>query len=431
MTIARVSLAKREMQLIDKDVHKPNTARSLTIVLSILLGGMLVWGSIATFPEMIRATGRIEPAGALRRVDHLDGGAVLWIGAERGDTVQKGQVIAKVGQPDLQASRDEIQRRLSEVELELGRYRAFLSVLETGVPPVSDALGPHLEGQYRLHLAQERAMQERIERMESNANVVRRVRDNIAEEVSLTAVQLKRVETLFNAGHVSTAQWDAEQRDMSAARSRLLNADLELESERGAIGEVQDAGKERVLARQENTLARIHELDLERQALLSQRDDYDQRLDRLAIHAPEDGVIQSSVITTIGQVVQPGAVVFELLPAHDRLVAVVRLSPNDIGHVSQGHETTIKFTTFDFRRFGHLTGIVETIAPTTEIDEAGQPYYRTIVKLDADSLSDGRADHPLRAGMEVWAEIVTRERTLVAYFLKPLERSLQGVLGER
>jgi multidrug resistance efflux pump len=48
---------------------------------------------------------------------------------------------------------------------------------------------------------------------------------------------------------------------------------------------------------------------------------------RRDIVAPEDGSILSMRVFNVGAVVKPGDTVMEIVPSHDRLVALVNLSP--------------------------------------------------------------------------------------------------------
>src|SRR5262249_36825502 len=70
---------------------------------------------------------------------------------------------------------------------------------------------------------------------------------------------------------------------------------------------------------------------------------------RRDIVAPEDGTILNMRVFNIGAVVKPGDTVMELVPSHDRLVAQVNLSPNDIDVVYPGLDALIRLPAFKQR----------------------------------------------------------------------------------
>ena len=70
---------------------------------------------------------------------------------------------------------------------------------------------------------------------------------------------------------------------------------------------------------------------------------------RRDVVAPEDGTILSMRVFNVGAVVKPGDTVMELVPSHDRLVAHVKLSPNDIDVVYPGLNALIRLPAFKQR----------------------------------------------------------------------------------
>ena len=120
-----------------------------------------------------------------------------------------------------------------------------------------------------------------------------------------------------------------------------------------------------------------------------------------------------------------------IVPVNDELVAEVRLSPRDIGHISPGQATKIKFTTYDFARHGAADGILKSISASTLFDEEGKPYYKGIVELSQSYLGDDPSRNPITPGMTLSAEILTQDRTLLRYLLKPVYRGISEGFRER
>ncbi len=59
-------------------------------------------------------------------------------------------------------------------------------------------------------------------------------------------------------------------------------------------------------------------------------------------------------INSTGEVVKPGETVLELVPMGESLVAEVRISSRDIGHIQEDQPVTVKLTAYDYARYGGM-----------------------------------------------------------------------------
>ncbi len=158
---------------------------------------------------------------------------------------------------------------------------------------------------------------------------------------------------------------------------------------------------------------------------------YDNQFERLDVRAPVRGIVQVLTTHTIGGVVDPGETIVEIVPMNDELVAEVRLSPRDIGHIAAGQAAKLKFTTYDFARYGAVDGTLQSVSATTLFDEDGEPYYKGIVRLNQGHLGEDSARNPITPGMTLNAEIITQDRSLLQYLLRPVYRGINQGFHER
>ena len=91
----------------------------------------------------------------------------------------------------------------------------------------------------------------------------------------------------------------------------------------------------------------------------------------------------------------------------------------------------VRFTAYDFAVHGGLAAKVVHISPDTIEDEEGVSYYQ--VRLQTESSHLGKDDKPLPiiAGMTVQVDILTGEKTVMDYLLKPILKTKQLALRER
>lgn len=88
--------------------------------------------------------------------------------------------------------------------------------------------------------------------------------------------------------------------------------------------------------------------------------------------------------------------------------------------------------TYPFRRYGMLEGELTSISADTKADDpantgrqdgsAAMPGYKGVVRLMSQSLEGGMGEMAISAGMQLTAEIIEGERTVMEYLLSPVRR---------
>ncbi len=75
-------------------------------VLFGLLGGFVLWASLAPLQSAVVAEGKVVVESRNKVVQHLDGGLVAEIYVKEGDLVQKGQSLLKLSDVQIKAQLD-------------------------------------------------------------------------------------------------------------------------------------------------------------------------------------------------------------------------------------------------------------------------------------------------------------------------------------
>jgi hemolysin D len=147
--------------------------------------------------------------------------------------------------------------------------------------------------------------------------------------------------------------------------------------------------------------------------------------------APVAGTVQQLSVTTLGAVVTAAQSLMVIVPADSRLEVEAMLLNRDVGFVEPGMPTVVKIETFNFTKYGYLTGEVLFVSGDAIEDRAQGLVYPTRISLErAKMLIDGR-EVALSPGMSVTAEIKTERRRLIEYVLTPLLRYRDEALRER
>ena len=152
------------------------------------------------------------------------------------------------------------------------------------------------------------------------------------------------------------------------------------------------------------------------------------KVTRSVLRSPVKGTVKRLLINTVGGVVQPGKDVVEVVPLEDNLLLEARVQPRDIAFLRPGQAAMVKFTAYDFAIYGGLEGKLEHIGADTVVDEKGNAFYTVRVRTDRSSIGNNL---PVIPGMVAEVDIVTGEKSVLSYLLKPVLRAKARAFSER
>ena len=140
-----------------------------------------------------------------------------------------------------------------------------------------------------------------------------------------------------------------------------------------------------------------------------------------ALRAPKNGVVFDLQASTPGYVVNTERPILKIVPT-DNLVARVLVPNKDIGFLKLQQLVKVRVDAFPYNEFGELSGRIRSIG--SDVLEPNEQYnfYRfpVTVDLDSTSLQYRGSDLPLVSGMSVNANIVLRQRPVIAIFTQQI-----------
>lgn len=417
------------------------SSRLLTLTLLIAVGllvAALVWASQARIEEVARTQGRVVPSGQARVVESLEGGILRDILVREGDDVQPGQVLLRIDDTgssanlgELQAQMDALEARSLRLDAELAGAQELVFDQSAIIPDsplalreiaIFDSRIASYFGQRAVLEAQLKQRQREIE--ETEVSLLR-----VAEGIQLLDEEIK---LKTDSGVVPRAQIIPVERELSARRQDQDSLVSRRAQAQEALGEAE--------ARlEELRLQRRAEISVERSDTLNQMSVIEESIrsasdivSRADLRAPVRGTVSVLNVNTIGSVVAPGEELVRIVPQDDRLQVEVRVRPEDIAFVYSGLPANVKLTSFDFTIYGSLDGIVTRVGADAEQDEAtGEIYFPVIVETQSNILERAGETHQIRPGMVAAVDVLTGERTVLDYMLKPFRKARLEALRER
>ncbi len=442
--------------LFDIASREPGQAPRWTLwAIAALCGVLLAWSLLARLDIVAVAEGRLVPQSYVKIVQPADAGIVREILVREGERVDTGQVLVRLDSTENAADSTAVERELAAQQLQLRRIDAELGGAPMTAASADDpALLAEARAQYRAHrqalldaLAQEHQAGERAAKELVAARATERKLERTLPSYERTAAAYEK---LAGQQLVGTLQAEEQRRlateqaqDLAAQQATVAGLEAAVGQSGRRAAQLRSSYASELHALRVETVQKLTQLEQQRAKLAY-------RQQNLALRAPQGGTVKELATTTVGAVVQPGTVLLSLVPANEPLRAEVAVQNPDIGFVRAGQRVRLKLAAYPFQKYGMLDGTVETVMADTGSQggrgaatggaAAGDPAaaaakdvsaYRAIVTLAAQEMRVRGASLPLAAGMQLTAEIVEDQRTVMEYLLSPVQRIASEAGRER
>ena len=153
------------------------------------------------------------------------------------------------------------------------------------------------------------------------------------------------------------------------------------------------------------------------------------RLENTSIVSPVNGVISQIHANNVGQVMDSGSPLAEIVPVGDKLRIEVNIQLKDIADVKEGMLSKISFTAYDMAIWGQVDGKVKTVSASTRIGQNEVPYYPAIIEVDAEEIKNAN-NIEILTGMQANASIIGKKRTILSYITNPISKLSKRALRE-
>lgn len=416
----------------------PRNARAVITLVSTLFLTFIIWASITDLDERAVARGEILPLNFVQPIQHLEGGIVGEVLVRDGDTVKAGDAILVLDETAPRAEFQSLQSRHATLSLEVERLRAFAGDRPADFSAFAENFGDLVADHQNIMAAQKTSrdaqvgvIRRQIADLEGQIEGYGQQELALAEEVSLASEEVTLREELLEKGLTSKVVYLAARRALARAEGQLADIRTRRNSAGASAAEARQRIIELVEGLREKAFADMGRAAALRAEVEEQLARLRDRVRRTTVTAPISGTVQGLLVTQAGGVIGPGQVIAEIVPNEQALIAEVRISPRDIGHVGVGSRALLKIETYDFARYGGLEGVVEQVSASSFRDEEGNAYFRGLIRFDQDYVGNDPRSNRLTPGMTLFADIKTGEKSLIAYLIRPVYNTLSGSFGER
>ncbi|WP_282175721.1 HlyD family type I secretion periplasmic adaptor subunit [Vibrio nereis] len=455
-------LTPSELEYVDDKtaallLNTPNNARIMLWVMVIFFVLAGAWASWAQIDKVTVGQGKVVPSSQIQIVQNLEGGLVKEILIREGQQVEKGQQLLLIDDTRFRSDFREREQQVANLQASVLQLSASISSVtinekldgnnwQDSVKLNSEQLkfpdefrkeNPELvsrqRAEYRQNLNELRNQlsltdQQVKQKQQDLIEIKARVR-NLRASYSYARKELEITRPLADEGVVPRIELLKLQRQVNDTRRELTSSELKIPVLESAIRETMlnriDVAQKFLSEQQE----RLNIAEDKLSAMTESAVGLEDRVNRTIVTSPVTGTVKTLNINTVGGVIQPGMDIVEIVPSEDTLLVEAKIAPQDIAFLRPDLPAVVKFTAYDFTKYGGLEGVLEHISADTTTDEEGNSFYLVRVRTKETGLSKDDS-LPIIPGMTASVDIITGKRTVMEYLLRPILSARNNALKE-
>jgi len=424
--------------LIEETVA-PHVVSSTLMSVSIVIIALIVWAGFTKVDEIAITKGEVVPSKHVQLIQHLEGGMVSEIRVLEGQLVEKGQVLMVLDGSAAKQDLASLKAKKLSLDYQARSLRAFINNKEPDFSLV--------EGQEDVALVQEQMnafksmiqakeaekdiVEHQIKQKIESLNILEKMKLTLAENLQLIAKEMKLKKQLRDKGHLSKFRYLEIQKKFNDAKDNIDQNSSDIFQAKNAISEYENRLESLEASYIDNAYKELGRVDTDLSQINEALRKIDAQVRRLEIKSPAYGLVKDLKIKTIGAVIGSGNVIAEVVPLEGNLVIESKIQPKDVGYLQPGQHVNVKISTYDFSRYGTINGKLEYISASTFVEEDGTKYYMGRVAIEQKHVGPDPTKNLIIPGMTVQADIVTGNKSILAYLLKPIHTSITTAFTER
>lgn len=440
------------------------------------------WATFGQIDEVGHARGLLMPKGDVYKIHPIESGKIASIHAKEGQLVKAGQALVELDTEFAQKEVERLQQLLMADKIQLAQMQGMIEKHQLQASNRSAMAKADAQAQESaIAQAKQKAattqdvliqLQADIEadriRLQGLQSLPATVQERVTQlqaDVAAHQARLEKIKPLVEQGAISQAQTFAIEQEIRDRQSAITKSHLdEGTSTKERLFEVQQnlRDRQRTLTQNQGELRQsvteakrlesvlvqkqaegntsqlesqqqIQQLQVEMTKLKSKIAENENllssakaKLNQRFLYAPVDGIISSSNIRNIGEVVQAGQTLAEIAPKTAPLVISASLPNQEAGFIKIGMPAQVKLDAYPYQSYGIISGKVTSISPDSKQDKQLGSVYQVEVSLDRYSITANQQTIQFKSGQAATVEIITRRRHISDLLLDPIRKLQKG-----
>lgn len=377
------------------------------IGLGVFFAALFLYLSLVDFSRKERVEGRLQYTSAEARIMTTRGGVVEHIFVENGQQIRAGQPLLEIKSENYLsdgAALSEITHSQISRELDLLKARREAAIRSSDL------------SKFGL-LQRKRSLKQRLSTSLGRKTL-------LEDRLVLNRARWDEALGFLKDGLIVQSDVDIRQSEYNQTQTELtaLSRDIEVD-----IAEIESIEIE--VERGDAELTRVlAELDQLASQLGSQIQNASSNVESQII-ASIDGFVTALQVRE-GEPVEAGRLALALVPVDSKLYAEIFLPSRAIAFIEPGQLVRLKYDAFPFQKFGVFEGRVKHVSSTAFLasdlqlqEQRGELLFRIEVELAKQNVNAFGRSVTLQSGMELSADIVLEDRSMLEWALSGMRRS--------
>ena len=399
----------------------------------------LIWAAYAKLDEVTRGEGKVIPSTRIQVIQNLEGGILSEILVKEGDLVEQGQPILRLDDIRFSSSYRETRAKYLTLLARSSRFYAEANNEAIEIPEIVWKENAQLaENEIALFNSRASALKANIDILNQQELQTKQElaehkaqQDKLARSYALVKQELDMSAPLEAEGAISEVEILRLKRSVNDLHGELEATRLAVPRLRSAYEEIKSKIADSVIGFRTEARTRLNEIQAELSSIEETLRGQEDRVNRTLITSPVKGTVKQILVTTIGGVVKPGMDLVEIVPFEGNLLVEAHVRPSDIAFLRPDQKAQVKLTAYDYAIYGGLPAKLEHISADTITDENGESFYLIKVRTERNYLGNERNPLKIIPGMTAVVDILTGEKSVLDYLLKPVLRARDKAMRER
>jgi adhesin transport system membrane fusion protein len=400
---------------------------------------LITWAYFAQIDEIARGDGEIIPSGENQMIQNLEGGIVEEILVREGEEVVKGQILIKIDNKKSQSSfssnailADALEAKILRLKAESNGENFEVSQELTKRIPELVANERSLYDTNKLQFSSKlNALKAQLTQKKQELSEAYSQRKHLKTSLGMINKEVRMTKPMVARGVSSKVDFLKLQREANQASEQYSAVNLSIPRLNAAIKEVKSTITESKLLFKNEAKLQLNEAIAELRGIRVNSTALKDQVTRTLVRSPMNGIVQKMFVHTVGGVIKPGADIVEVVPSDQTLLVEVKIKPSDIAFIYFNQKAIVKFSAYDFSIYGGLDGKVVLISADTIKDEKDNTFYTVRIKTNKNFLGSEKKPLKIIPGMTVNVDIITGQKSVLDYILKPILKTKQYTFSER
>ena len=412
-----------------------NLSLWLFLIIMLLCLGVGYWSYVTEVEQVIRAEAKIVPVNEVYSIQNRYAGTIIKANIKLGEEVKKGDILYEIDPEETSTKLTKAQYSLLNVQAQISRLNAQINnsepIFKEDIP--NEIKMKQIDLLYSLRQSlnkQQEVLNEEIKGLNVTIKEYKMSSMNNQSQLALVLEEIDLISPLVKSGAAPKIKLIEAQKQYNSINEKISNysflvekAKIEILSKKKKIEQIYleflSKSKEELL----NSLSELELFMLEVQELNDIKN-------RSFVLSKENGIITAVNNFSVGEIIEAGTILAELVPSETEYIVEAKLLPKDSGKLVQGQKARLSLASYDFTDYGHIDTLVYEIAKNTTIQTNGEEFYKILLEFENYNFSKSGQPVLLLPGMPGQIEIISSKNTVIDYILKPIQKLSNRALTE-